>query len=98
MPQGFLKSLASERKQELRKIVIDIVFGREKVNYDPSQFSHLAIGVAEVLQRRVSAGGGAAAVFPHQTLLQHEDQLLVQEIFWDLVVEKIITIGKNPSN
>ena len=38
--------------EEIRSVIIDILARREKVNYEPTQFAHLKIGVAEVFQRR----------------------------------------------
>src|SRR5438874_1412052 len=88
----------SPRKQELRKIILDIVFGRERVGYEPSQFAYLASGVAEVISRRVPKPSTSTAIFLHEPRLDHNDELLVQEIFWDLVIEKVLTIGSDVSN
>jgi hypothetical protein len=46
------------RKQEIREIVLAILFGREKVKYQPDQFSHLILGVGEVMARRDSNSPG----------------------------------------
>jgi hypothetical protein len=86
------------RKAELRKIVLDILFRRETVGYEPSQFANLVIGVAEVLERHAGSKATSQKLFPHSPQLESTDRLLVQEIFWDLVVERIITIGLNVSN
>jgi len=87
-------------KAELRAIVLDIVFGRETVRYSASQFEHLAIGVAEVLQRRQSpAGPPSGSVWPAgDQRLGEADWLLVNEIFWDLVAGRVLTPGMNSSN
>jgi hypothetical protein len=48
-----------------------------------------------------SAAGERAersSVFGREATLEPADESLVQEIFWDLVVEKVLTIGKNPAN
>lgn len=88
----------SARKIELRKIVLDIVFKRESVTYGPSQLNNLNLGVAEVLNRGARAGGSYASVFQPESRLDAGDAMLVMEIFWDLVVEKILTIGLNSDN
>ena len=38
--------------EEIRNVVIDIIAGREKVNYPPNQYAHLISGFAEVFHRR----------------------------------------------
>ena len=82
-----------KRKSELRKIVLDIILGREAVTHERWQFAHLAGGVAEVLVRR-----GSGEVFPtshvlRESRLEEADWQLVQEIFWDLICERVITPG-----
>jgi len=59
----------SARKKLLREVVLDIIFGREAVKYNPSQFAHLAVGVAEILNKRTAATR-EANVFPHNPRLQ----------------------------
>ena len=86
------------RKEELRNIVLDIVFGREKVFYGATQFGHLTAGVAEVLGRRHGDKQSSESVFPRQERLEYNDLMIVQEIFWDLVVERVLTIGMNSDN
>lgn len=81
------------RKAELRKIVLDLVFKRTQVTYAPNQLVHLSLGVAEVLNRGMSTGGWGS-----EQKLNGEDELLVMEIFWDLVMDKVLTIGINSSN
>jgi hypothetical protein len=82
------------RKAELREIVLDIVFKREHVTYDPYQFEHLALGVAEILNNRASR----PARFQGESQLNESDWLLINEIFWDLIVERVITLGFDRSN
>jgi hypothetical protein len=90
-------SSVNTSKAGLRNVILDIVFGRETVHYSPTQFEHLAIGVAEVLQRR--QGPPSASVWPAgDQRLCEADWLLVNEIFWDLVAERVLTPGMNSSN
>jgi hypothetical protein len=87
-----------KRKAELRKIVLDIVLGREAVTYERWQFAHLAAGVAEVLSRRNSAEVFTASGVLQEPRFEETDWRLVQEIFWDLICERVITPGFDSSN
>ena len=82
--------------EELRSVVLDILSKRENVSYDPSQFQHLIIGVAQVLERR--EGPGQRGLLSSDPQLSHNDRELVREIFWDLFLQRIITLGLNDSN
>jgi len=88
------------RKSELREIVLDILLYKEKVMFSPSQFGHLTAGVAEVLFRRDNPNSDAfrGIAFPPERELEENDWLLVQEIFWDLVSERIINVGMDSAN
>ena len=88
----------NERKSELRSIVLDIVFKRAGVTYAPSQFGHLTAGVAEVLSRNETQQPYSASVFQPEARLSEPDWLLVQEVFWDLVSERVLTPGMNSAN
>jgi hypothetical protein len=88
--------IMNPRKSELREIVLAIIFGKENVAYDPFQFAHLTLGVSEVLRRR--AGGTSSASIYSEQRLNDADTMLVQEIFWDLIVERVITIGGDAAN
>jgi len=83
--------------EEIRNVVIDIVAGREKVAYDPSQYEHLLLGAAEVLQRR--EGSTSPPSMCHQgPRLSDSDRELFREIFGDLFRQGVITLGLNDSN
>ena len=81
------------RKAELRAIVLDVVFRRRQVTYSPTQYGHLSLGVAEVAYQKKAIGGWGS-----EQRLDEDDEMLVQEIFWDLVVEKVLTIGLDSAN
>jgi hypothetical protein len=85
------------RKQEIRKITLDILLGREKTTYESTQFAHLKSGVAEVMARRSSTSPGRLPLTGYPELSE-QDALLLQEVFWDLFLDRIITIGLNPEN
>lgn len=80
--------------EELRTIVLEIISGREKVSYPAEQFQHLVLGVAEVLERRE----GKEQPDRQQRRLSSTDSESVREIFWDLFLQRIITLGINDSN
>ena len=87
-----------KRKSELRKIVLDIILGREAVTHERWQFDHLAGGVAEVLARRGSGEVFSTSEVLCESRLQEVDWQFVQEIFWDLICERVITPGFDSAN
>ena len=89
----------STPKAELRAVVLDILLGKEPVAFDTWQFGHLTANVAEVLWRRHNSGDThSGSMFQPERRLEEEDWELVQEIFWDLVCERILTPGKDHAN
>lgn len=88
----------NERKQLIKDIVLDIICGREPVEYDPFQFGHLSLGVVEVLIRRKIDAPAGYMPYEVSPEIADPDADIVREVFWDLVVEKVITIGLNPAN
>ena len=85
--------------EELRGIVIDILLKRERVGYEPSQYAHLVIGVAEVLERRSRpAGQPSPYASPEQIRLHGHDEELVRDVFWDLFRQGFITLGLDRHN
>ncbi len=83
----------NERKTEIRAVMLDIIAGREQVQYEPTQLAHLLSGVAEVFERRAGKPKNMHSAFQPSDELEYDDKLLAQEIFWDLIVERIITPG-----
>lgn len=81
--------------EELRAVVLDIISGRERVGYPPTQYVNLISGVAEVLERRENQNRQQTHV---QAQLSAADRELVGEIFWDLFLQRIITLGSDTSN
>jgi hypothetical protein len=81
--------------EEIRSVVLEIILGTEKTGYEVNQFQHLIGGVEEVLERRagrpVERHGGLKGLSPN-------DANLVREAFWDLFLQRIITIGVDDSN
>lgn len=83
--------------EEIHNIVIDIVAGREKVNYSPTQYGHLLSGVAEVFQRREGTSL-TPSMFHHEPHLSENDAELAREVFWDLFRQGITTLGCDNAN
>jgi len=88
----------NERKQIIRDIVLDIISGREKLQSPPNQLPHLEVNVVEVMIRRKIEPSGGQVPYDVRQKLSNEDADIVREVFWDLVIEKIITVGFNSSN
>lgn len=85
--------------EEIRDAAIDILLGRDRVEWKPEQYSNLVTGVAEVLERRSRPEGtrspyGSAEQIP----LAPQDQEFVRDVFWDLFRQGIITLGLNRHN
>jgi len=83
--------------EEIRKIAIAILAGKEKVKYDPSQFEHLRVGIAEVIQKRETPSTSRDDNYGNPRLSDHDD-LFFQEVFWDLFRQGIITFGMDRMN
>jgi hypothetical protein len=81
--------------EEIRDIVLDLLSGREKAQYELSQFEHLACGVAEVFQRRENEQQPRTYGEPQLTV---SDKELVRDVFWDLFRQGIIILGYNDAN
>lgn len=81
--------------EELRSVVLDLISGRERAGYPLDQFVHLALGVAEVLYKRETQPQQGVQSQPQ---LSSADRELVGEIFWDLFLQRIITLGSDTSN
>jgi len=83
--------------EEIRSVILDILAGREKVGYAPSQFAHLKLGVAEVFQRR-EGSAASPSMFGGDAPLSHADREMVREAFWDLFRQGVIMIGADDAN
>lgn len=78
-------------KQELRRIMIDIIVGKEPVQYPPDKMLVLFRGVAEVLARRAGRP-------THDPRLSAADDAVATEVFSDLILDRIITPGRDSMN
>jgi hypothetical protein len=85
--------------EELRGVVIDILLGREKTASPQEQYSHLLLGVGEVLVRRGSEAPNVPLTgSPAEIRLQPQDVELVRDVFWDLFRQGFITLGRGDNN
>ena len=83
----------SPRKALLRGIAIDIIAGRERTQYAANQATHLFLGIERRSERQARRQSGAG-----DAELSSEDKLLAREIFWDLLIERVITPGLDDIN
>lgn len=80
-------------KTEIRNIMLDIIAGREPIRYEPNQRGYLFSGIVQVADRR--AGRPESMDDPR---LAPDDAVLALEVFWDLILDRIITPGLNDIN
>jgi hypothetical protein len=80
--------------EEIRRVALDILSGREKCQHEPSQFDDLMVAAAEVVARRANADGRS----PDDPSLSTDDRELFREMFWDLFRQGIITLGHDNNN
>lgn len=86
----------SHSHEEIRSVALHILSGREKVQYEPSQYEHLRLGIGEVFARRegrIQPGHYGTTYSPDR-----QDSEIFLEVFWDLFRQGIITLGMNDSN
>lgn len=79
--------------EEIRKVAIDLLSGRESPSYSLTQYEHFRLGVGEVFAKREGK-----TTTPYDNQLDSEDNELFLEVFWDLFRQGIITLGLNNSS
>lgn len=84
--------------EEIRNVVIDILAGREKIKYPPTQYSRLLSGGAEVFHRREGSKPLAPSILHYEPHLSGNDAELTREVFWDLFRQGIIVLGSDNAN
>ena len=77
-------------KDKIRKAVISILKGDSPIPYEINQLNHLEIAVATRLHGRTEQG--------RDERLHEPEASLFLEVFWDLVIEKKVTIGLDYNN
>lgn len=83
--------------EEIRRVTIDVLAGREKCQYDLNQYGHLKIGVGQALYRR-DHNGQEVGFTSSAVALSTRDSETFLEVFWDLFRQGILTLGYNDSN
>lgn len=79
--------------EEIRDVALDILAGRENVQYPAEQYESIKLGIAEVFARRE---GRPREGLPPQ--LDRADSETYLEVFWELFRQGIITLGLNDAN
>jgi hypothetical protein len=72
-------------KSELREIVEEAIFGSQS----PTHFSNLIREVEKILARNAGV---------RHCHLEPSESVLANEIFWDLICERVITPGSDAAN
>lgn len=81
--------------EELRKVALEILSGKEKISYPLNQYQHLLIGIASVLARREDEK--QECIFGSSDLSPYDKEIFL-ELFWDLFRQGIITLGCDNAN
>src|SRR5580658_7226617 len=82
--------------EEIREVIVDILLKRVTVQYEPNQYRHLSVGVAEVFEKRRNPD--VRNFHPDYARLHPSDAELVRDVFWDLFRQGFITLGMNDAN
>lgn len=82
--------------EELRSVALDILAGREKAPYEPTQYEHLSLGIGQVFAQR--EGRIQPGHFGATYSLDRQDKETLLELFWDLFRQGVITLGLNDAN
>lgn len=82
--------------EEIRAAALDVLSGRENVQYPPEQYESLKLGVGEILARR--EGRIKPGHHGQQHQLEHGDAEVYLEVFWELFRQGVITLGLNDAN
>lgn len=82
--------------EEIRAAALDVLSGREGVQYTPSQYEHLKLGVGEVFARREGRIQPGYHGQPYS--LDRADAEIFLEVFWELFRQGVITLGSDDAN
>ena len=83
--------------EEIRKVAIEILSGKVKTQYGADQFENFKISILEIFQKRDPSAASEIDYLGRSHLSDHDD-LLFQEMFWDLFRQGIITLGMDRLN
>jgi len=82
--------------EEIRKVAIEILSGKIKTEYGANHFDHFNLSISEIFQKR--SLGNSNRIDGRILPLDTHDNLLYQEVFWDLFRQGIITLGMDRAN
>lgn len=71
---------------------MDVLLGKHRLTYEPSQWTHLKIAIAEVFARQEGRPTKSGAK------LDEHDRELARDVFWDLFRQGHITLGLDDNN
>lgn len=84
-------------KTSLRKLALEVL-----IKAPTTRFESLKKAAAELADGRGSQGasrtGGPGVTYFSEPRLSHEDETDLQEIVWDLIVERVLTPGMDAMN
>lgn len=83
----------SHSYEEIRDVALDILAGRENVQYPAVTYEQIKLGIAEVFARR--EGRPCEGLPSHLDRAESETYL---EVFWELFRQGILTLGSNNAN
>ena len=83
----------SHSYEEIRSVVLDILAGRETIDFKPNAYDALKLSVEQIFVRREKRPKD-----PLPPPLDSRDGDLFLEVFWELFRQGIITLGSNDAN
>ena len=89
---------ADHTYEEIRKVAIELLAGREPHRYNLDQYVHFRLSVAEVINRRESAAMGNPPPQNGTPRQSEHDADIFQEVFWDLFRQGFIMLGTASGN
>jgi hypothetical protein len=83
--------------EEIRSVAIEILSSKVKTKYGANNFRQFNLSISEVFQKR-SPLKNSMEIQGEIPPLSYADELLYQEVFWDLFRQGIITLGMDGPN
>lgn len=86
----------SHSYEEIRKVALDILAGREQSSYLLNQYDFLSLSIGKILAERDNRinHNNFSAEYP----LDSQEKGIFLELFWDFFRQGIITLGYNDAN
>ena len=83
--------------EEIRSVAIEILSDKVKTQYGANNFDNFKLSISEIFQKR-SPLKNSMKIEGRISPLSNNDELLFQEVFWDLFRQGIITLGMDRAN